>query len=220
MTTTTTARIVIVDDHPLVRRGLAQLIDQQNDLHVCGEASTIGSAIALIEAERPDLAIVDLSLENRDGIDLIKDARARVPDLRVVVLTMHEESFHAERALRAGAHGYLTKQEASGKVLDAVRRVLAGELYVSERLSPRLLQRLITGKPDEDEPVVGRLSDRELQVFLKIGKGLSTQEIADDLNLSVKTIETYRAHIKQKLGLPDARQLMKYAICWALNQGR
>jgi len=213
-------RIMIVDDHPVVRSGLAQLLGQEEDLSVCAEAESLGAALEALEAERPDLVIVDISLEHRDGIDLIKEIRARGSDARIVVLTMHDESFHAERALRAGAQGYLTKQEASGKILDAVRQVLGGKLYVSQRLSPQLLERLITGNTDEDDPVTARLSDRELQVFLKIGKGQGTQEIATDLNLSVKTIETYRGNIKDKLGLGDSRQLMKYAIRWALDQGR
>jgi DNA-binding NarL/FixJ family response regulator len=211
---------MIVDDHPVVRSGLAQLLGQEEDLSVCAEAESLGAALEALEAERPDLVIVDISLEHRDGIDLIKEIRARGSDARIVVLTMHDESFHAERALRAGAQGYLTKQEASGKILDAVRQVLGGKLYVSQRLSPQLLERLITGNTDEDDPVTARLSDRELQVFLKIGKGQGTQEIATDLNLSVKTIETYRGNIKDKLGLGDSRQLMKYAIRWALDQGR
>jgi DNA-binding NarL/FixJ family response regulator len=209
---------MIVDDHPLVRHGLAEIIGQDRGFSVCAQAGTPGAAVRLLEVEEPDLVIVDLCLGRRDGVDLIKEIRARRPETLVVVLTMHEESFHAERALRAGAQGYLTKQEASCKVVEALRQVQAGGLYVSERLSPQLLQRLISGKPGEDEPVTARLSDRELQVFLMIGKGYSTQEIADDLSLSVKTIETYRGHIKRKLDLGDARELMKYAIVWALNR--
>jgi len=215
------AQVMIVDDHPLVRAGLTQLIGQQPDFEVCSEAGSLGEAIQAFDAKRPDLVIVDLSLEHRDGIDLIKEIRARTSDTRIVVLTMHEESFYAERALRAGAQGYLTKQEASGKILEALRQILLGKLYVSERLSPRLLERLITGRSEqEEEPVTARLSDRELQVFLRIGKGQSTQEIADEQNLSVKTIETYRGHIKRKLDLGDARELMKFAIFWARNHSQ
>jgi len=212
-------RVLLVDDHPIVRQGLARLISQEEDLDVCGEAGDVPGAIQAVNDLHPDIVVADLSLNEGSGIDLIKTLRTQSPEIPILVLTMHEESFYAERALRAGARGYLTKQEASEKILTAVRQVVRGELYVSDRLSPKLLQRLITGAPDSDDPLVSRLSDRELQVFLLIGEGRGTQEIADQLNLSVKTIETYRAHLKEKLDLKDARELVQYAIRWVVIHG-
>jgi len=212
------ARIFIVDDHPIVRQGLTQLISQETDLCVCGEAEGAPAALQAITKLRPDVVIVDISLKEGDGIDLIKSIRARHDDIRILVLSMHEEMFIVERALRAGASGYLPKQEASDKVLTAIRGILAGHLYVSESLSPKLMVRLLGGKSARGEDAIARLSDRELQVFQRIGEGMGTQEIAGAMNLSVKTIETYREHIKEKLGLKDARQLMQYAIRWNLTR--
>jgi DNA-binding NarL/FixJ family response regulator len=212
-------RVLLVDDHPIVRQGLARLISQEADLEVCGEAGDVPTAVQLVGDLSPDVVVADLSLKEGSGIDLIKTLRSQSSDVAVLVLTMHEESFYAERALRAGARGYLTKQEASEKILTAIRQVFDGELYVSDRLSPKLLQRLITGAPNSDDPLVSRLSDRELQVFLFIGEGRGTQEIADQLHLSVKTIETYRANLKQKLELRDARELVQYAIRWVVIHG-
>lgn len=212
-------RVFLVDDHPIVRQGLARLLSHEADLEVCGEAGDVASAIQAVNELRPDVVVADLSLQEGSGIDLIKTLRTQTPDIPVLVLTMHEESFYAERALRAGARGYLTKQEASEKILTAIRQVVHGDLYVSDRLSPKLLQRLITGAPNTDDPLVSRLSDRELQVFLFIGEGRGTQEIADQLHLSVKTIETYRANLKEKLDLRDARELVQYAIRWVVLHG-
>lgn len=215
---TETARIFIVDDHPIVRQGLTQLISQEPDLLVCGEAEGAPAALQAITKLRPDVVIVDISLKEGDGIDLIKSICARHDEIRILVLSMHEEMFIVERALRAGASGYLPKQEASDKVLTAIRGILAGDLYVSESLSPKLMARLLAGKAARGEDAVTRLSDRELQVFQRIGEGMGTQQIAGAMNLSVKTIETYREHIKEKLGLKDARQLMQYAIRWNLTR--
>jgi len=212
-------RVMLVDDHPIVRQGLAQLIVQEPGFTVCGEASDVPGAVQMARETSPDVVVADLSLREGSGIDLIKTLCAQAPQVPVLVLTMHEESFYAERALRAGARGYLTKQEASEKILTAIRHVLRGDIYVSDRLSPKLLKRLIAGTPDDDEPLVSKLSDRELQVFLLIGEGRGTQEIADQLHLSVKTIETYRAHLKEKLGLKDARELVQYAIRWVVSHG-
>jgi len=212
------ASVFIVDDHELLRQGLVQLIEHEPDLSVCGEAEEAAAALRLISKTSPDIVIVDLSLKEGDGIELIKAIKAEQRDLPILVLTMHDEPFYAERALRAGALGYLTKQEAGEKVLIAIRRLLRGEFYLSERLSPGLLQKLITGSTDEGEPLVSRLSNREFQVFVRIGEGRSTPEIAEHLHLSVKTIETYRAHIKEKLGLRDARELVQYAIRWAIDR--
>ena len=212
-------RVLLVDDHPIVRQGLARLIGQEADLEVCGEAGDVPSAVQAVNELKPDVVVADLSLKEGSGIDLIKTLGVQASETPLLVLTMHEESFYAERALRAGARGYLTKQEASDKILTAIRQVVRGDIYVSERLSPKLLKRLITGVPDEEDPLVSRLSDRELQVFLMIGEGHGTQQIASQLNLSVKTIETYRAHLKQKLDLRDARELVQYAIRWVVSHG-
>lgn len=212
------ARVLIVDDHELVRQALTQLISDEPDLEVCGSAENVPAALRKVSEHDPDMIVLDLSLQGGDGIDLIKAVRGQQRHLPILVVTMHSESFYAERAFRAGASGYLTKEEASEKILVAIRTVLRGELYVSERLSPFLLQRLITGNPGTGESLVTKLSDRELQVFLRIGEGRSTQETASNLNLSVKTIETYRGNIKEKLGLRDARELIQYAIRWTMTQ--
>lgn len=209
--------VVLVDDHPIVRQGLAQLLGQEPDLRVCGEAEDEATAIRLVAQTSPQLVIVDLSLKSGDGIALIKALRADHPTIPILVLSMHDESHFVERALRAGALGYLVKQDASTKILPAIRKVLRGEIYLGDQLSPSLLKRLLSGELEEAESVVARLSDRELQVFRMIGDGLGTQEIAARLNLSVKTIETYQAHIKDKLDLRDSRKLVQFAIRWALD---
>jgi len=211
-------RIFLVDDHPIVRQGLARLISQERDLEVCGEADQQYEALRRIMDERPDLVVVDLSLASGDGVDLIKSLGEQLPHLPILVLTMHTESFFAERALRAGARGYLTKGDASESVVKAIRQLLAGEIYVCERVAPTLMKKLISGASEGEDPVA-RLSDRELQVFRLIGQGRGTQEIADEIHLSVKTIETYRANIKRKLDLKDARKLTEYAIRWNVAHG-
>jgi len=211
--------VVIVDDHPIVRQGLAQLLAQQPDITVGGEAEDTPEALRLIGEVNPNVVIADLSLRNGTGIDLIKASRSSHAHIPILVLSMHDEPYHVERALRAGATGYLTKQEASAKIVDAIRCVVRGEIYLSDQLSPRVLKRLLAG-PAEDDALVGVLSDRELQVFSMIGDGLGTQEIADRLQLSVKTIETYQAHIKGKLDLKDSRKLAQYAIRWSIERGK
>jgi DNA-binding NarL/FixJ family response regulator len=211
------ANILIVDDHPIVRQGLRQVIDAESGLSVCCEAESPPEALGQMAKLAPDLVLVDLRLGNSDGLDLIKSIRSTLPATKILVLTMHAESFYAERALRAGADGFLTKQEASENVVGAIRKLLAGEMFVSDRISPKLLRKLITGDGRKADPVE-RLSDRELQVFRLIGEGLASQEIADALSLSVKTIETYRAHIKEKLELEDARRLVQTAIRWVVDQ--
>jgi len=203
-----------------VRRGLAPLIDADPRLTVCGEAEDVPDALRLFSELSPNAVIADLSLKSGSGIDLIKQIRAIDANVPVLVLSMHDESFHAERALRAGARGYLTKQEASEQVITALHQILDGEIYVSERLSPKLMKRLLMGGIGEEADAVDCLSDRELQVFEMIARGLGTHEIAQSLNLSVKTIETYRAHIKEKLGLKDARELVRYAMRWAFAKER
>lgn len=214
-------KVFLVDDHPIVRQGLAQLIAHEPDLEVVGEAEDAPEAMHAMADNVPDVAVVDLFLKSSDGFDLIKRIRAQWPKVAVLVLTMQGQTFYAERALRAGAMGFLNKREASEKVLTAIRQLTRGEMYVSEESSPKLLRRLLGGEADDGEPFIGRLSDRELQVFLLIGHGHGTKQIADDLNLSVKTIETYRSHIKEKLDLGDSRDLIKFAMRWVLtNEGR
>jgi len=213
------ARILIVDDHPVVRQGLALLIGQQEDLAVCGEAEDAAHAITAIEALKPDLVLVDVSLKGTDGIDLTKDIKGRFPSLPVLVLSMLDESFYAERALRAGAKGYVMKQEATDKVLTAIRKVLSGEVFVSDKMVSRMLQKMAGDSVSGSTPV-DLLSDREMTVFQLIGRGYSTARIAEELHLSVKTVETHRAHIKEKLNLADAAELSGYAGQWLNRQGK
>jgi len=209
------ARVLIVDDHPVVREGLTEVINQTSDLAVCGEADSAADALEVIGAADPDVAVVDLSLRDSRGLDLIKDIRVRFPKLRVLVLTMRDETFYAERALRAGARGYVTKDKGTEEVVGAIRAVLAGEVYLSRQMAARMLRSIVPGEDTGGESPTGRLTDRELEVFRMIGTGLSTSEIAGKLHLSVKTIESYRERIKDKLGLDGAAELLKRAIQWA-----
>jgi len=206
------ARVLVVDDHPVVRQGLRLLIDHEPDLEVCAEAETAADALEAIAEHKPDVALVDLSLKGASGLELIKDIRVRHADLPVLVLSMSDEGVYAERALRAGATGYLMKEAATDEVLTALRRVLDGGIYLSDAVASRLLAQLVRGVPADGGSPVDRLSDRELEVFGLIGRGLGTGEIARRLHLSPKTIETYRAHIKQKLNLADATELLQHAI--------
>lgn len=207
-------RVFLVDDHPMVRERLAHLIDQQEDLRVCGEASDAIDALDRICRVRPDIAIVDLSLRASNGLDLIKDLKSRGSDVPVLVLSMHDESLYAERVLRAGAMGYVSKQEATRNILLAIRRVLEGSVYVSPGVAGSLVKRMVGGiSPGEASPI-SRLADRELQVFQLIGRGQGTRKIAESLNLSVKTVESYRARIKEKLQIDDGVKLLQRAVQW------
>lgn len=213
----TKKRILVVDDHPIVRQGLALLINRESDLVVCGEAEEATGAMHVLASARPDVLIVDISLNGPDGLDLLKNIRTTHPSLPVLILSMHDESIYAERALRAGANGYIMKQEATDKVLVAIRRILQGEVYLSERLTNTMLQQFVRGtSPVKSSPLVN-LTDRELEVFRLIGEGHTTRQIADQLHLSVKTIESYQAHIKEKLALRSARELVQHAIEWTVN---
>jgi len=212
------SKVFVVDDHPIVRQGLALLINREADLTVCGEAEDAQSAMQSVSRDHPDIMVVDISLNGPDGLDLLKDIRMRHPDLPVLILSMHDESIYAERALRAGAQGYIMKQEATEKVLVALRRILSHEIYVSERIANRMLQRYI-GSPGADRPSsVADLTDRELEVFRLIGEGHSTRQIAEELHISVKTFESYQAHIKEKLSLRSARELVQHAIQWTISE--
>src|SRR5246127_5386269 len=219
-TTATTRRtVLIIDDHPLLRQGLAMLINQQKDMQVCGEAEEAHTALQCIAQKRPDIVILDLTLKGPDGLELLKSIRALDPDLPVLILSMHDEAIYAERALRARANGYIMKQEATEKVLVAVRRILNGEVYLSDRIANKLLRQYIGGASTALQSRLNALSDRELEVFRSIGEGRSTRQIADELHLSVKTVETYQAHLKEKLALRTGRELLQHAIQWKLNEG-
>ncbi len=211
--------VLIVDDHPIVRQGLAQLIDQERDLHVCGQAEDAHQAMRAIRMLNPDMVVVDISLRDSSGIELIKDIKVQYPNLPVLTLSMHDEGIYAERALRAGAKGYIMKQEATENVVTAIRRVLAGEMYVSDDMAAKMVSKLVAGRAETGSSPVDRLSDRELEVFRLIGSGFGTREMAEKLHLSIKTIETYRAHIKEKLGLVDANELLRAAINWVNAEG-
>jgi DNA-binding NarL/FixJ family response regulator len=208
-------RIVIVDDHPLIRDRLVELINREPDLMVCGEAEDRHEALEIMAATRPDMAIIDLTLKSSLGLDLIKDLQIRQPNVRILVVSMQDELIYAERCIRAGARGYITKQHASRHIMLAIRKVLAEELYLSEAAASQLLARSL-GKQTGSEFAhsILLLTDRELQVFELIGKGHSTRQIAEQLSLDVKTIETYRARIKEKLGFKDAPELLQRAIAW------
>ena len=210
-------KVLVIDDHPIVRQGLALMINQEHDLTVCGEAEEAHGALRKVAACKPDIVIVDISLAGPDGLEVIKSIRASDVSLPILVLSMHEESVYAERALRAGANGYIMKQEATETVLVALRRILNREIYVSERIANKLLRQYITGNPGKQSPM-SELTDRELEVFRLIGEGHGTRQIADDLHLSVKTVETYQAHIKDKLSLRNSRELVQHAIQWAIHE--
>ena len=214
----TKKNVLVVDDHPLLRQGLALLINQQQDMQVCGEAEEAHAAMQAVTQSRPDIIILDISLNGPDGLELLKSIRASDPDLPVLILSMHDEAIYAERALRARANGYIMKQEATEKVLVAVRRILNGELYLSDRMSNKMLQHYIGGAPSMIQSRISSLSDRELEVFRLIGEGRATREIAEELHLSVKTVETYQAHIKDKLALRSGRELIQHAIQWKINE--
>jgi len=208
-------RILLVDDHPMIRERLVELIERESDLEVCGEAEDRHEALDLVAATQPRLAIVDLTLKSSLGMELIKDLQARYPDVKVLVVSMQEEMIYAERCIHAGARGYITKQQASRHVMRAIRQVLAGGIYLSDFMTHHVLERSM-GRPAQRESleIVSQLADRELQVFELVGKGLSTRQIADQLTLDTKTIETYRARIKEKLGFKDGPELLQRAIAW------
>ena len=213
-------RILIVDDHPMMRKGLAQLIDNEPDLKVSAEADTAGQAIDLVAKQKFDLALLDISLPDKSGLELIKDIHALSPELPMLVVSMHDEMIYAERMLRAGGRGYIMKQEGGGKFLDAIRQVLSGQVYVSQQMSARILEVFSGRQPENFGSPVRKFSDREFEVFQLIGQGIGTRDIADKLHLSVKTVEVHRANIKEKLGLKTATELVRYAVRWSDAQGQ
>ncbi|MFB3130927.1 MAG: response regulator [Rhodothermales bacterium] len=213
------SKILIVDDHPLMRKGLALSLDAETDLTVCGQAANAEEALSVLEELDPDLAIVDISLPGMGGLELIKHMQARRPEMRTLVVSRHDEALYAERAIRAGARGYVMKLEAGEMIVKAVRRVLGGGIYVSEEINERLLLGLAAGRPKMAESPLELLSDRELEVFELTGRGRGTREIAERLYLSVKTVESYRARIKDKLNLKTAAELMQHAVQWVEGEG-
>lgn len=211
------SRVLLVDDHPVVRRGLALMIDAEPDLSIVGEAENYEQALDAIARLTPDVAVVDISLSGRSGIDLIKELRTKSPHLPVLVLSMHDESLQAERALRAGAKGYIMKREATANVIGAIRHVLKGGIYVSDRIGARLLGKMADAPPGVRSPLE-RLSDRELEIFNLIGQGLNPRTIAERFGLSIKTVEAHRENIKGKLGLASSNELIRYAVQHWLDQ--
>lgn len=216
--TATKSRILIVDDHPLFREGLQQLVARDADLEVCGEASNAIEAMQLISERKPDLVVVDISLGASSGIDLIKTIRSTYDDLPVLVVSMHDESLYAERSLRAGAMGYVMKHESGKIVRAAIRKVLGGEMYLSERMSSTVISKFMRGQPDRPASPLEILSDRELEVFRMLGHGKGTRQIAQDLNVTVATINSFRNRIKEKLHLKTATEVMLHAIQWSREE--
>jgi len=217
---TAETRVLIVDDHPFMRRGLAQTINDQPGLEVCGEAGSAEEALRICESTSPHLAVVDISLGNESGIELIQSIREKWPEVKVLVSSMHDETLFAERALRAGALGYVNKGEPPNVFVAALLRVSTGQIYLSERMTNRMLDQVLTDKSEVKRSPIETLSNRELEVFEMIGKGLATKQIAARLGLSPKTIETYREHIKQKMSLANSTELTRSAVQWVLEQGR
>ena len=208
-------KILIVDDHPLTRRGMAELIGQQVDLSICGEAGDADQALAAVAALKPHLVLADVALPGKPGLELIKDVKSLHPDVLILVVSMHDESLYAERALRAGARGYLMKNEGGEKLIAAIRQVLAGKVYVSETMSAKILDVFSGRRHRGDDTTMGGLTDREFEVFQFIGQGLTTREIGERLRMSGKTVETHRLHIREKLGLKTGPELIKHAVRWA-----
>ncbi|HZZ79911.1 MAG TPA: response regulator transcription factor [Gemmataceae bacterium] len=213
-----TVKIVVVDDHPAVREALEARCRLHADLEICGEADNVADALKVIHATKPDIIITDITLKEGDGIDLIKRVRGRDPNARFLVWSMHGEDLYAERALRAGAVGYLSKDQATAQILDAIRTILAGKMCISQSMREKLLRRTYGGGKKPDQSPIDGLTDRELEVFRLIGEGVKTQEIAERLHVSIKTIETHRDRIKKKLGLQDGTELIRRAVLWGSEQ--
>ncbi|MEJ2589905.1 MAG: response regulator transcription factor [Candidatus Thiodiazotropha sp.] len=211
-------RLLLVDDHPLVRFGLSRLIDDEPDLEICGETGMISEALELARMMLPDLAIIDLSLADGNGLDLVKRLRAHYEDIRILVCSMHDESLFAQRSITAGARGYINKQEATTHIIDAIRHVLGDKVWLSQQMTERLLQGMVDGETELKVASIDKLSDRELEVFGLIGRGKGPSQIAEYLHLSVKTIETHREKIKKKLNLKSGSELSRWAIQWTMDQ--
>lgn len=212
-------KILLVEDHPITRQGLKLLINNEPDLTVCGEAADAQEALKAIDKHRPDVALVDITLPKKSGLELIKDVYAIYPDVKTLVLSMHDEALYAERVLRAGGRGYLMKDEGGEKLLEAIRRVLEGQIYVSERMASSILESFSGGSPTRNKAsLIKGLTDREFEVFQLIGRGRGTREIAEALHVSVKTIEAHRQNIKEKLNCQSAPEMVRYAVRWEESQ--
>ncbi len=216
----TKTQILLVDDHPVVRDGLTTIINHQRDLNVCGGADDAHQALKAISELKPDIVVVDISLKNSDGIELTKSIKAKYPKLRVLVLSVHDESIYAERALRAGARAYLMKEVVSENIVKAIRSVLKGEIYVSDTISKKFLHKIAGDKAATTKTPIENLSDREFEIFRLIGVGYKASQMAKRLHLSVKTIETYRGRLKEKLNITDASKLLRYAIKWVSSDDK
>ncbi len=206
--------VFIVEDHPIFRKGLAQLIESESGLKVCGESEDHLDALNRIKKVKPDLVIVDLSLKDSSGMELIKDLKLYMPDIRILTISMHDENIYAERVLRSGAKGYLMKQEAPETIITAIRQVMSGRVYVSENIQLQMLNKFVDGKDSHQNSPLDLLSDRELEVFELIGNGFSTRQISDKLHISIKTVENHRAHIKEKLNISNSIELIRQATLW------
>lgn len=215
----TRKKILIVDDHPITRHGLCQLLNQEPDLTVCGEEESAHQALAIIKSAQPDLVLADLTLAGKSGLEFIKDMHALHPEIAVLAVSMHDETIYAERVLRAGARGYIMKSEGGAKLLKAIRNILAGSIYVSERMSARILDLFAGVRNGHGESPLGQLTDREFEVFHLIGQGLGTREIGERLHLSPKTVDTHRLNIKAKLKFKSLPELMQYAVRWTASEG-
>ena len=211
-------RIYIVDDHPLVRQGLTQIIANEEDMEICGEAEDSPGAMKGVGECNPDAIIVDISLRGNNGLELIKNLKAIHEEIPILVFSMHDESIYAQRALRAGAKAYVMKKEPSEKIVEAIRKIIKGEIYVSPSVADQVLHQIVNGPNSASTSPVDRLTDRELEVVQLIGRGLSSREIAESLNLSVKTIESHRAHVKEKLSLRNATELVQFSVQWVDQQ--
>jgi len=218
MMTEHSKKVLIVDDHPLIRQGVTRLVQQEEDLAVCGEAEDSQEALEAIAQTRPDIVVLDITLKATNGIELMTVLRKRFPDLPVLILSMHDEALYAERALRAGARGYVMKQDSPEKLIEAIRRVLGGEVYLSEAVTARVLKKIADGTPAQEPSPLDLLSARELEVFRLIGQGTATRDIAERLQVSVKTVDAHRANIKKKLELKSGAELVQQAIKWVLSQ--
>lgn len=213
-----TTRIYIVDDHPLVRQGLSQIVASEADMEICGEAEDSPAAIRGVGEANPDAIIVDISLKGANGLELIKNLKAIHEDIPILVFSMHDETIYAQRALRAGAKAYVMKKESPSKVIDAIRKIIQGEIYVSPSVADQVLHQIVSGPGNVSTSPVDRLTDRELEVVQLIGRGLSSREVAESLHLSVKTIESHRAHVKEKLSLRNATELVQFSVQWVDQQ--
>lgn len=213
----TAYKVLIIDDHPIVRQGLAQLINQESDFSVCGDAGDIPQALNVIENSHPDIVIIDLSLGFTSGIRLIEDLSQNIPGLPILTFSMHDESIYAERCLKAGARGYLMKQESPEMVITALRKILNGNIHISSKVGSKLLHKFVSRNTATSDSPVDLLSNRELEVFRLVGQGLKTKKIARELNLSTKTIETYIDHIKKKLNFDDTRSMFMHAVQWNMS---